>query len=64
MEVNYAFRKQHTIQFAILYSHTHPQYITSLGYTGNPICIHYTYSLWFHTQQGLILGNSKYKVLL
>ena len=40
MEVDYAFRKQHTIQSAILYSHTHPQCITSLGYTGNPIYNH------------------------
>lgn len=62
MEVNYAFRKQHTIQSTILYSHTHPQCITSLGYTGNPIYNHYSYSRWFHTQRGLILSNSRYNI--
>ena len=64
MEVNYAFRKQHTIQATILYSHTHPQCITSLGYTGNPIYNHYSYSRLFHTQRGLILSNSRYNICL
>ena len=64
MEVNYAFRKQHTIQSTILYSHTHPQCITSLGYTGNPIYNHYSYSRWFQTQRGLILSNSRYNICL
>ena len=60
MKVDYAFRKQCTIQSVILYSRTHPRCIRSLGYTGHPIYNHHSYSLWFHTQQGLILGNSKY----
>ena len=59
MEVDYAFRKQRTIQSAILYSRSHPRCIRSLGYTGSPIYNHHSYSLWFHTQQGLILGKKR-----
>ena len=41
MGVDYTLREQNTFQSAILYCHTHPQCITRMGYTGNPIYNHY-----------------------